>query len=116
MNEQYLKLFKEIANTIETLAEDSLKSNNENAAANEMKERYSALYNLLQDGGALSRNDFISILIGVTVIVNRIKAHIESEKKVIDNYEALIIPKLNRVILETSNDEEAIKKAKVLFK
>ena len=116
MNEQYLKLFKEIANTIEMLAEDSLKSNSENPAANEMKERYSTLYNLLQDGGSLSRNDFISILIGVTVIVNRIKAHIESEKKAIENYEALIIPKLNRIIVETTNDEETIKKAKILFK
>lgn len=125
MNAAYIKLFGEIARTINLLSERVMEANHlindehGEQTAQIMRDDYAQLHDrLMQDNfdpKTLTKQDYAKILVGVMVVVNNLKDRIENQQKAIDNYQLQIAPKLQRIIDECSNDEEAFNLANELF-
>lgn len=125
MHESYIKLFTEIAHTTEVLAERVMDYNHKkNDAEGEenakiMRDDYVALYGKLRSDDfkpdMLTRAEYAKLLVGVMIIVNNIEDRIKSEQKAIDGYKLDVIPKLQRVVNETKDDETAYSVAEHVF-
>ena len=125
MNETYLKLFQEIAHAIELTAEQVLQANSENKdeagikAASTMRDDYAALYDRMRDPTfdykTLTRPDFARLLVGAIIVSQQLNTRIQQEQKVLQGYKVDTIPKLERVVNETQDTEEALKLAEEIF-
>jgi len=122
MNDLYMPLFSEIALAAENAAEqvkeyDEKKNDIEGLkAAQVMYQDYVALGEKLHKKEALQRNDFIKLLLGSMIVTNNMETKLELLQKTINKYKTLIIPKLQRIMNETTTDEEAQNLANELFK
>jgi len=122
MNDLYMPLFSEIALAAENAAEqvkeyDEKKNDIEGLkAAQVMYQDYVALGEKLRKKEALQRNDFIKLLLGSMIATNNMETKLELLQKTINKYKTLITPKLQRIMNETTTDEEAQNLANELFK
>ena len=67
------------------------------------------------DKAQLSVSNFAHLYVAAGILINQLEAQKKSIETAIHGYKIDIIPKLNRVLNETSNDIEAIKLAQELF-
>ena len=122
MNDLYMPLFSEIALAAEIAAEqvkeyDEKKNDIEGLkAAQAMHQDYITLGEKLRKKEALQRNDFIKLLLGSMIATNNMETRLELLQKTINKYKTLITPKLQRIMNETTTDEEAQNLANELFK
>lgn len=122
MNDLYMPLFSEIALAAENAAEqvkeyDEKKNDIEGLkAAQVMYQDYVTLGEKLRKKEALQRNDFIKLLLGSMIATNNMETRLELLQKTINKYKTLITPKLQRIMNETTTDEEAQNLANELFK
>ena len=117
-----MPLFSEIALAAENAAEqvkeyDEKKNDIEGLkAAQVMYQDYVALGEKLRKKEALQRNDFIKLLLCSMIATNNMETKLELLQKTINKYKTLITPKLQRIMNETTTDEEAQNLANELFK
>ena len=63
----------------------------------------------------LSKSEYAKLLVGAMIIINNIQNRIASEQRAVENYNMDVLPKLQRIINEASNDTEAQTLANTLF-
>ena len=122
MNEKYLELFKDIVRTTAVLAErvmDYDKDKNDEKGfqtAQRMRDDYLELNEKLrQDNYKLERADFARLLVGAIVITQNMETDLKTREKAIQGYKIDVIPKLERVVNESEETEEAQKLAEEVF-
>lgn len=121
MDNSILSLFKEIAIAAESAAEqvkeyDNKKNDSAGAqSAEKMRQDYSELIEKLQLNTSLTRQNYIQLLLGSMIVTNNLETRLELLQKTIKNYKTMIIPKLQRIMNETTEDDEAHKLAEKLF-
>lgn len=125
MDKTYIRLFSDLAHSIEILSEQVMEfdrqkqDDNGFKAAQTMREDYSQLFDKIKDENfdtsSLTRADFARLLVGAVVISKQITNKIEQEKTALQGYNIDIIPKLERIINETETDESALNLAQQLF-
>lgn len=123
MSNEYLTLFKELAHAVELLAEQVMEYDHNNKddsgekTAQIMRDDFAALTSKFENEEVvLERNDYIKLLTGVYIIVNNLQDKITNLRKTIDGYQTNVGAKLQRIMNETTNDEEAQTLAEELFK
>ena len=125
MDKEYLQLFIEIVHAAELLAEQVIEydnsQNDENGAktAEIMRNDYAKLYDKMRDEKfdftSLTKADYAKFLVAALIVVNNIESKIKNEELAVKNYKIDIIPKLERIINEIKDEENASELAKELF-
>lgn len=125
MDTKYIKLFTEIARSIEIIAEQAMEANHANKdikgedTAEHMRQLYRDLHDRMNaedfDPSTLKKSDYAKILIGATIAMQGIENRIKTEQKAVNGYKIDTIPKLNRIMKEATTDEEAKNLAEELF-
>ncbi len=115
-------LFRDIAQSGEILAEQvydyDLTQNDERGAktANLMRQDFAQLHDRISDENyTLTRNDYAKLLVGSMLAVNHIQDRIKRDEKAVEGYNLTVIPRLQRIMSETTNDAEADALAKILL-
>ena len=126
MDTIYIKLFTELAHAVEVTAEQVLEADfktedkNGEHAATIMREDYAKLYDKIRDKDfkpeMLDRADYAKLLVGAFIVTQNLEQRIENEKKALQGYKVDVLPKLNRIMEETENTEQAQKLAEEIFK
>jgi len=125
MDKKYVQLFTEVVHAAEILAEQVMKFNHDKKdqkgeeTAKIMRDDYSALYDKIRaenfSPDNLTKEEYTKMLVAVMIIVENIQNRIHSENKAIEGYRIDVIPKLQRIVNETKNNEAAQSLAKELF-
>lgn len=123
MNERYIKLFTELAHSLELLTERAIeeeKGTGDNKAltsAITMRKNYMSIYDKLRGNKItdLAMSDFAHLYVAGGILINQLESKRKALEVAIQGYKLDILPKLNRILNETKNDEDAIKLANELF-
>ena len=125
MDNRYIKLFTQIAQSIEVIAEQAMEMNHANndqkgeETAEKMREMYAELHDRMStenfDVNTLTKADYARILVGATIAAQGIENRIKTEKKALEGYKIDTIPKLNRIMEEAKDDNSARVLAEELF-
>ena len=122
MDKNYRKLFSELAHAIEITSEQVMEYNHQKqdskgeSTAELMRNDYAKLYDKLDDTEEeLTRAEYLKLLAGAYIITNNMEDKIKAQRKAIEGYKIDIIPKLSRIMNETSDDEKALLLANELF-
>ena len=125
MDSRYVKLFTQIAQSIEVIAEQAMEANRASDdkkgedAAEKMREMYMELHDRMSkedfDPKTLSKADYARILVGATIAAQGIENRIKTEQKALEGYKIDTIPKLNRIMDEAKDDDSARALAEELF-
>ena len=122
MIKEYKDLFAALANTCELLAEQVMEFNHTKGDAEGeqnaqiMRDDYIKLGEKLKNPDAkLNRSDYIKLLLCSMIVSNNVADRIERDKRALTNYKTIVIPRLQRIVDETTNDEEASTLATELF-
>lgn len=122
MNNDYLTIFKTVAQATESLAESVMQYNRDRKdkggenTAQYMRDDFAKITDKLKENNKLSRSDYIKLLSGAMIVSNNIDDQIKIQQKVLHNYRSNLIPRLERIMNETKTDEEALILANELFK
>ena len=124
MHNKYIQLFKELAKATAVSAEQVMdydkQKNDEKglAAAETLRDDFNALYDKIAAkdfDGILEKADFARLLVGTLIIVNQLNDRITALKKALSGYQTDIIPKLQEIVDNAKDDEEAMKIAEEKF-
>ena len=125
MDTHYINLFKELAHATEITAENMLEKNYKNKdaegkkGAEFMRDDYAKLYDFMRDpnfdSSQLTRAHFAKFLVAALIFSRQLENKIQSDKKVVSGYKTDIIPKLDRILNETKDNENCLKLANELF-
>lgn len=125
MNETYITLFREIANAMERTSEQAMEYNKNNndtkgyETAQLMRDDYAKLHDRLAESNfnsdSITRAEYAKLLVGAYLVAQNLEQRIETENKALRGYKIDIIPKLDRIMNETENDEQVLKLASELF-
>lgn len=122
MDEQYIRLFSELARSLELLTERAMKEEKENdnknlQTATMMRKNYAEIYDKLHDKkiAQLTISDFAHLYIAAGILVNQLEAKKKAIDKAIQGYKIDVLPKLNRILNEPKNDFDTVKLVKELF-
>ena len=126
MDASYIKLLREIAHNCEMLSErvmDLDRKNNDAhglEVATQMRNDYAHLYDRMRadnfDYHTLTRNDFLKLLAGTYITVNNFDDQIKTLQRANQGYRLNVVPKLQRIMEETQDDESALNLADEIFK
>jgi len=122
VNEKYYELFKNIARTVETTSEQVMEYNAKNSdekgekTAQTMRDDYANLYDRLSsEDYEITRNDYMKLLVGAFVVLNLLENNKKSIDISIHGYKSDVLPKLQRIMNESDNDESATALAEKIF-
>ncbi len=121
MDNKYISLFSELTKTNIMFAEQVEKYdrqlNDEKGANNAqlMREDFMLLDNRITDGSTLQKNDYVKLLVCALTVSNSLLEKIKTYQTTLQGYKTDLIPKLQRIVEETSTDEEAQNLANELF-
>lgn len=125
MDKTYITLFTEIARTVELTAEQAIdlhtkeKDKGGIKSATTMRDDYARLYDKMNDKDfnpeELSRAEYAKFLVGSMIVAQRLQNQIKQFEKAVQGYQLDCIPKLQRIVNETKNDEEARQLAEEIF-
>ena len=121
MDNKYISLFSELTKTNIMFAEQVEKYdrqlNDEKGANNAqlMREDFMLLDNRIADGSILQKNDYAKLLVCALTVSNSLLEKIKTYRTALQGYKTDLIPKLQRIVEETSTDEEAQNLANELF-
>jgi len=122
MDKKYIELFKNLAQTTAATAEQVMDYDREHGdnkgleTATFMRDDFQELANRMSnDEYTLVKNDAAKLVVGVMIIVNQLQTRIDTIKTAINGYQNDVLPKLQRIVDEAQNDEEANKIANEEF-
>ena len=121
MDKKYIELFKQLAQATAASAETVMDYDRENgdekglAAATTMRDDFQALADSLTDDYQTNKADVARLLVGATIQVAQLQDRITNLTKAITGYKADVIPKLQEVLDNAKDDEEAVKLANEKF-
>lgn len=125
MDQTYITLFREIARAMEVTSEQAMEYNRGikdekgEQTAQIMRDDFSHLYDRFSsndfNADSITRAEYAKLLVGAYVVSQNIEQRIESEKKALRGYKIDIMPKLDRIMNETKNDEQARQLANKIF-
>lgn len=126
MTNQYITLFKEVSNMASILAEQVMdydKEHNDDAGyktAQTMRNDYNVLYDKMRADDfnieSLTKNDYIKLLAGAMIVVNNLEERLEIQKRAINGYRTLLIPKLDHIVQENVDGENLTALVKECFR
>lgn len=122
MDKQHNELFKELVKQAASLAEQvaeydrAQKDEQGEKVALTMRDDYNRLFDKMNGGELPARNDYAKILAATYIITNSLEGKKTQIEKAIHGYKVDIIPKLNRILNETTTDVDATNMASQLFK
>lgn len=116
MDKKYLQLLTQLAHTIEILSEQVMELNKKNndekgvQTASIMRDDYKELYDRMRGKNflpeSLARRDFARFLVGAIIVTQQIENKIAAENKALSGYKIDLIPKLERMVNETTEGEQ----------
>ena len=125
MNSKYIELFREIAHTTEILSERVHEMDYEGKnvdsqhAAEILRKDYGDLYDRMRqkdfDSSTLTRQDFIRLLVGTNIVIGNLSNQVKNLQNAINGYSTKIMPLLQKIYEETTDDESARKLAEEMF-
>ena len=122
MDKKYIELFKNLAQTTAATAEQVMDYDREHGdnqgleTATFMRNDFQELANRMSnDEYTLVKNDAAKLVVGVMIVVNQLQTRIDTIKTAINGYQNDVLPKLQRIVDEAQNDEEANKIANEEF-
>jgi len=124
MDKRYMQLFKEIARVTAISAEQVMdydKSKNDEKGfetAKTMRDDFENLRDKLEEpdfDGVLTKNEYAKLLVGTLIVSNNLKDKVSALHKAIEGYEKDLAPRLQKVLDESGNDEEAQEIAEKIF-
>lgn len=126
MDKDMVNLFREMARHAEISAEQVAEydRNKEDEQGEKtalvMRDDYIELGKKIESIGSegaepLNRNDYAKLLAAAYIVINALEGRIKMEENAIHGYKVDILPRLNRIITETEDDETAMKLADELF-
>ena len=123
MDQRYITLFREIAHSTQILAETVKtseykdKTEESDRAAALLSDDFQTLYEKLQsDSFTLTRPEYAKLLVGATIVVGSLQTQIKTLTDAAEGYKTQIIPQLQRVFEESTDDETANQLAEEIFK
>ena len=124
MDKKYIHLFKELAQTSATLAEQVMDYDRQKedekglATATQMRDDFQSLADRIAEGGddyTLNKSDAAKLLVSSMLIVNQLQDKLNNIKKSITGYQTDLIPKLQKIVDEAKSDEVASEMANASF-
>lgn len=122
MDEKYISFFEELAHTNELLAEQVMELNHSKNdeqgehTAQIMRDDYNNLTQKIKtDATSLDKNDYIKLLVAALVVSNNLLERIKSIQNAINGYKTDVIPKLQRIVNEVTEEEQLAPLVKELF-
>lgn len=124
MDKKYVTLFKELARATAVSAEtvmdyDKQKGDEKGLqAATSLRNDFQELADIIKDAGddyVPNKLESARLLIGAMIMANQLQNKIEGLKTAMAGYQTEIIPKLQDIVNNTENDDEAREKANQVF-
>ena len=121
MDKKYITLFKELAQAVAASAEqvmdyDKQKEDDEGfKTATILRDDFQALADKINDEYVVNRTDAIKFLVGAMIMVNQLTDRIANLRQAIAGYQTDLIPKLQNIIDNTTDDIAASEMANTLF-
>ena len=123
MDKSYKSLFIEMCKTAAVLAERVMDYDKQHKdkegyeTAMKMRNDYNRVQELLESDAELTYSDYVKLLATAYIIVNNLQDDITRRQKAINGYKVNVIPKLTRIMNETKDKPEEMKKlVEELFK
>lgn len=125
MDTKYIKLFSQLAHTIEVLSEQVMDLNQKKQdkkgveTAQTMRDDYQKLYDKMRaenfNPESLDKKDYAKLLVGAIIVVQQVENKIAAEQKALQGYKIDVVPKLERLVYEIQDDDERMKLSAELF-
>jgi len=124
MDKRYVNLFKELALTSATLAEQVMDYDRQKedeaglATATQMRDDFQALADRISENGenyAPDKSDAAKLLVSSMLIVNQLNDKLNNIKKSITGYQTDLIPKLQDIVDNAESDDAAREMANAKF-
>ena len=121
MDKKYITLFKELAQAVAASAEqvmdyDKQKEDDEGfKTATILRDDFQALADKINDEYVVNRTDAIKFLVGAMIMVNQLTDRIANLRQAVAGYQTDLIPKLQNIIDNTTDDIAASEMANTLF-
>ena len=122
MDKKYITLFQQLAQataaSAEAVMEYNQSKNDENGlkTATVMRDDFQSLADRLsKEDYIMSKSDSAKLLVGTMIIVNQTRDKITALKKALTGYQTDLVPKLQSIVDEAQNDEDASKMAEEKF-
>lgn len=121
MDKKYITLFKELAQAVAASAEqvmdyDKQKEDDEGfKTATILRDDFQALVDKINDEYVVNRTDAIKFLVGAMIMVNQLTDRIANLRQAVAGYQTDLIPKLQNIIDNTTDDIAASEMANTLF-
>ena len=124
MNKRYVTLFKDLAQATAASAEAVMDYDREKGdekgleTATTMRDDFQALTDRINEGGeaySMNKGDAARLLVGAMIQVNQLQDRINNLKKAMSGYQTDVVPKLQSIVDEATDDEAAAKMANEKF-
>ena len=80
-----------------------------------MRDNYQDLHSRLSDDYKMNKDDAIKLLVATLIQINQLQDRIEMLRRAMTGYQTDLMPKLQEIVDNAKNDEEAIKIAEEKF-
>ena len=124
MDNRYVTLFKDLAQATAASAEAVMDYDREKGdekgleTATTMRDDFQALTDRINEGGEaynMNKSDAARLLVGAMIQVNQLQDRINNLKKAMSGYQTDVVPKLQSIVDEATDDEVAEKMANEKF-
>ena len=124
MDKRYVTLFKDLAQATAASAEAVMDYDREKGdergleTATTMRDDFQALTDRINEGGeaySMNKGDAARLLVGAMIQVNQLQDRINNLKKAMSGYQTDVVPKLQSIVDEATDDEAAEKMANEKF-
>ena len=121
MNNKYITLFKELAQTTATTAETVMEFNRSNndeegvKTATMMRDDFQDLAGKIDENYQFTKNDIAKLTVASMIVTNQIKDKIDALKSALAGYQTDLIPKLQEILEQAEDDEAVMKLAEEKF-
>lgn len=124
MDKRYVTLFKDLAQATAASAEAVMDYDREKGdekgleTATTMRDDFQALTDRITEGGEtynMNKGDAARLLVGAMIQVNQLQDRINNLKKAMSGYQTDVVPKLQSIVDEATDDEAAEKMANEKF-
>ena len=121
MDKKYIELFRELARATAVSAEQVMdydKAQNDEKGfdtAKIMRDDFEALYDRLDENYRMTKADGAKLMVGIMIQLNQMQDRITALRKAVTGYQTDLIPKLQEIVDNAQDDEEAAKIAEEKF-
>ena len=124
MDKRYVPLFKDLAQATAASAESVMDYDREKGdekgleTATTMRDDFQALTDKINEAGdayEMNKSDVARLLVGAMIQVNQLQDRINNLKKAMSGYQTDVVPKLQAILDEATDDAAAIQMANEKF-